>query len=564
MKITWKDLPQKYEEIKKHLSKETKDAYEASVGFWDMYDDPDFRPSIDDVVELINNEIKNVGNTPAPKPEPKKKPKFKVGDKVVTDHSATEVYTVVEIENGKYKLDRTSGWWSEYQLEKAKKPKKEPKTKKTFGLRCYGKTAGEWTEETDDELSFTSFKSLKEAMKEAKKILLHNKSFDYKVEIVDYDDPDKVLKTLENKAKPQPKHVNAISPAVKFIKRYASLHGKAFNAETKNRARLILAALQKSILALEIRKTDIYAKEIETIQDQLILMIKTACHGGTIEIANIDKYKEIGSGSKVNPAISLLRLYVALVGKSDVKEKAKALAVKINAADKTEANYGRQLNAALKSLNAYTSGDTSVVEADQQTLEGLYGLCGITPQAERKHSANAAELANTYFNCIHMTGKWERIIGKPSAPFKIMIYGKPGSGKSTLALQHAGYMAKNHHHNVLFVAAEEGISYTMKEKLSRLGIRDSNLTIVDELPKDLSKWDTIFIDSIQTAHLSQEDLRKLPKGKNYVYVFQTTKDGNFRGAQEYLHDVDTCIKVENMQACTEKNRFGAMGSCGVI
>lgn len=342
------------------------------------------------------------------------------------------------------------------------------------------------------------------------------------------------------------------------------LHGKKYDSEAKNKARLILTALQKSILALEIRKADVYADEVNKMQNKLLKLVNGKCDQKAISIEGVEKLKEIAKGVAVNPAISMLRAFVALVGKSDVKEKAKALAVKINAANKTEANYGRQLHAALKSLNAYTSGDTAVVEADQQTLEGLYGLCGIDAPRERKHSASAAELANTYFDTIQMTGKWARIIGKPSAPFKIMIYGKPGSGKSTLALQHAGYMAKNHHHNVLYVAAEEGISYTMKDKLSRLGISDSNLTIVDELPKDLSKWDTIFIDSIQTAHLTPEDLRKLPKSKNYVYVFQTTKDGNFRGAQEYLHDVDTCVKVDAMRAYTEKNRFGAMGECGVI
>ena len=147
-----------------------------------------------------------------------------------------------------------------------------------------------------------------------------------------------------------------------------------------------------------------------------------------------------------------------------------------------------------------------------------------------------------------------------------MIYGKPGSGKSTLALQYAGHLAEVHNQRILYVAAEEGLSYTMKEKLARLGIKSRNLTIVDSLPsnKELHKYDTIFIDSVNNAGLMPEDLRRLPKDKSYVYVMQTTKTGLFRGSQEFLHDVDTSIKVDSMQAYTEKNRFGAMGGCSVL
>ena len=161
---------------------------------------------------------------------------------------------------------------------------------------------------------------------------------------------------------------------------------------------------------------------------------------------------------------------------------------------------------------------------------------------------------------------WRKLIGRPTRPYRLMIYGKPGSGKSTLALQYAGYLAEDLNEKVLYVAAEEGLSYTMKEKLSRLKITSKNLQIVDALPKDISKYDTVFIDSVNHAGYEAEQLRKLNKNVSFVFVFQTTKDGNFRGSQEYLHDVDTCIKVEGMNAYTEKNRFGAPadGAIGVL
>ena len=48
----------------------------------------------------------------------------------------------------------------------------------------------------------------------------------------------------------------------------------------------------------------------------------------------------------------------------------------------------------------------------------------------------------------------------------------------------------------------------------------------------------------------------MPKNKAYCFVFQSTKDGNYRGTQEFAHDADVVVKVENMVAVTEKNRFG--------
>ena len=64
--------------------------------------------------------------------------------------------------------------------------------------------------------------------------------------------------------------------------------------------------------------------------------------------------------------------------------------------------------------------------------------------------------------------------------------------------------------------------------------------------------------------MSPEDVNNLPEGKFYVYVFQTTKGGQFRGSQEYLHDVDAEIRVENMTAKAGKNRFGGYEQIDVL
>ena len=57
MKLDVKNLPDVYPSIKKHLRKVTAKAVEATLPIWDMYDDDEFRPSIDDVIDLVNEEI---------------------------------------------------------------------------------------------------------------------------------------------------------------------------------------------------------------------------------------------------------------------------------------------------------------------------------------------------------------------------------------------------------------------------------------------------------------------------------------------------------------------------
>lgn len=177
---------------------------------------------------------------------------------------------------------------------------------------------------------------------------------------------------------------------------------------------------------------------------------------------------------------------------------------------------------------------------------------------------SARELNKAKFTTLRFTGKWRRVIGLPTVPFKIMFYGLPGSGKSSLSLQFANYLATSLKMSVLYVASEEGLTATMADKLKRFGVDSPNIFLTDKLPADFSPYDVVFIDSVNHAGLEAEDLRQLDTSKSYVYVFQSTKDGKFRGSNDFLHDVDVCVKVDKMVASAEKNRFGGSGTARVI
>lgn len=165
------------------------------------------------------------------------------------------------------------------------------------------------------------------------------------------------------------------------------------------------------------------------------------------------------------------------------------------------------------------------------------------------------------FETIGLEGKYRELIGNPSVGFSAMVYGLPKSGKSTLCIDFARHLAE-HHGKVLYVAIEEGFGYTLKEKFERLNAIHTSLVIAEKLPDNLSNFQFVFIDSVSKAGLTTNDLTSLrnenPKTA-FIYIFHTTKEGNFRGKQGFAHDVDVIIEVEKGVA-KANGRFGVEGT----
>ncbi len=355
-------------------------------------------------------------------------------------------------------------------------------------------------------------------------------------------------------------YVEKISEEVRFIKRYASLNGKKVSS-VKEKARSILSSLQKSIVEKRIRKTSKYADEIMNIQRNLIRILNTS-GDATLNFTNIENLEKIYKNYKIAPDAKFIKQYLSIQGKSGVKEKAKTLQKSIEKSD-FNGNLSNEIDAIKKSIKNYLEDKTDTPEISAQTLAGLYGVAGLSMKGCKSGSAvGSTEFLSKKFKILSLSGKFGNLIGQPSEPFKIMIYGKAGSGKSSLSLQLAQYLAELGK-KVLYVADEEKFGYTLQEKMRRFNIHHRNLFVVDTMPKNFDGYDVVFIDSVNSAGYEPEDLRKLDSSKSYVYVFQCTKEGNFRGSQEFEHDVDTSIVVEDMKAHAVKNRFGGNGEISV-
>ncbi|WP_296687403.1 AAA family ATPase [Flavobacterium sp.] len=368
--------------------------------------------------------------------------------------------------------------------------------------------------------------------------------------------------------------VELIDTDVQFIKRYAAMHGKV-----KSQAQILtlLHSLQKAIIERRIGKDSPYAKEIDMMQKQLISCYEKMGDMAEIKIdsKNLKRYLEIAHSQEGMFSVALLKSYIALNGKKDVKDRSQRLfnrikkAVeqgKITKSDK----YADKLNEAYQTLKNYIDGDSAMLNINKAQLNGLMGILGENLFHQKKSLSgydddngmivSSGELLAMDFQTIGLQGRYKELIGDPSVGFTAMVYGLPKSGKSTMCLDFANYLAANHG-KVLYCAIEEGFGYTLKEKIERLKAHHSNLYITDRVPENLNDFNFVFIDSVSKAGMDVNDidaLRKMHPEVSFIFIYHTTKEGKFKGVNEHAHEVDVIVQVEKGKA-TSTGRFNAGG-----
>lgn len=369
--------------------------------------------------------------------------------------------------------------------------------------------------------------------------------------------------------------VEYIDTDVQFIRKYAAMHGKV-----KSQAQILnlLHSLQKAILERRIRKDSIYAKEIELMQSQLIKCYEQMDEMIEVKIdsKNLKRYLEIANSQEGMLSITLLKAYVSLNGKKDVRDRAERLLTrmqkavtsgKVTKSDK----YADRLNEAFVTIKTYLDSKSAYLNINKAQLNGLMGILGDDLFGQKKSLngsedeegaliVSSGELLKMDFQTIGLKGKYLELIGDPSIGFTAMVYGLPKSGKSTMCLDFANHLASNHG-KVLYCAVEEGFGYTLKEKIERLGAQHANLYITDRVPENLSGYQFVFIDSVSKAGMDVEDidrLRKLHPETSFIFIYHTTKEGKFKGVNSHAHEVDVIMQVDKGQA-TSTGRFNAGG-----
>lgn len=293
--------------------------------------------------------------------------------------------------------------------------------------------------------------------------------------------------------------------AEKFVKRFLLLHGKTLQ---KKEIEGFLNDVQNAIKEKEITKDSVLSKEVQLIQSKLLSTVNKMERSIKVELA------------------------------ADTK---------------------RKLQLALNKLKTKPAPR----KPKKNDLNGVEQVQEVKP---KQNLMNSIDFANLHFNSIGFSGKWLNLIGDPSPGFTAMVFGRPKMGKSYLCVDFAGYLARNHG-TVLYVANEEKLDATLQMKLNDTDVKHENLFVSDYLPEDLSKYQFIILDSVNKLGLSPKDLENLKKnnpGKSFIFIFQTTKDGKFKGANSYQHDVDVVIEVPERGRATQFGRFNQGGEMNIF
>lgn len=390
------------------------------------------------------------------------------------------------------------------------------------------------------------------------------------------------------------KEVELVSPEVIFIKRFALLNGKEKN---KQQVLNFIKAIQKAIVERKIRKGAKYSDVIAFMQKQLVNTYNNMKESIGFSFDNKDyvKYLKIAGAEHLMPSVRFIKAYIGMLGQTITKQRASNLFEKINAAiEKKQVaytdKYMKHLRIVLGSLERFlkTGDSPSVSEAQLNGLNGVLEGCGCNlhgsayretyggglqgveepeEDAMPKHTIlNSKQVVDLKQDKLDFTGKWLEFIGNPSRGFTAMIFGRPKFGKSYLALEFAGYLARTHG-KVLYVAREEGFDDTLQQKIKDKNVAHDNLFVSDYLPESLEGYDFVFLDSVNKIGLSPIELDKLEKtypNTSFIYVFQTTKDGSFRGDNEHQHNVDAVIEVPEKGLAVQYGRYNQGGQMQIF
>jgi len=159
-------------------------------------------------------------------------------------------------------------------------------------------------------------------------------------------------------------------------------------------------------------------------------------------------------------------------------------------------------------------------------------------------------------------GEFFYLFGQPAPGFLALIYGKSGHGKTTFSLRFADYL--ENFGKVNYVNREQGGQSKAFQDL--LNEHNINITQIDSDllhgAEDMSKhgegFQFIVLDSVSYMKLTPEAIQAFRKENptiSIIGIMQCTKDGKMKGSEEFVHNADIVVEVENFIAKTNKNRY---------
>lgn len=207
------------------------------------------------------------------------------------------------------------------------------------------------------------------------------------------------------------------------------------------------------------------------------------------------------------------------------------------------------------------------IQARKARLQAL----GIEIKGETIGVLSADELERMdYDKYIFGDDQYGEFMGNPAVGFHAIVFGLPKGGKSIWSMQFANYLA-NHFGDVLYIASEEGFKGTIKQKITewtdnRTNLNFANYKGYEEIKEGINGYNFVFIDSLDFAKITVEEMEELKLANpavSFVTIKQVTKDGKFRGSQEYAHNCDIIIEIIDGIA-NQKGRYNPQAEMEVF
>ncbi len=388
--------------------------------------------------------------------------------------------------------------------------------------------------------------------------------------------------------------VETVDPHIIILKSYLGLNKKPV---TRDKVMALARRLVKQIEARTLRKASAYAPLIENMRENLFDRL-TNTKGAMIQVGIAEKQvqqieKAIAEQAQMK-SVQLLRRYASISGRTTTIDKAKKLYNDMHKAIEKEQipeddRYFERVITVMKKLLAYVEheNETKVLELLPAELSGVLGCpCKKKEKSLNGISINDLEsdqqqesleelddekddfkpIASTDFMKMTfvryaITGKWRDVFGEIEPGKHTIVFSKEKLGKTTLLVDFAGYLARTFG-PVLFIQKEEELSGTFQEKFKLTQAATTNLQLETKLPHDINRlraFKFVFLDSVSRLNLSPKQINELQKAiapdTTLIAILHSTKDGNYKGATDYVHDASQIVEFTEMGKAFGRGRF---------
>lgn len=173
--------------------------------------------------------------------------------------------------------------------------------------------------------------------------------------------------------------------------------------------------------------------------------------------------------------------------------------------------------------------------------------------------SKGSDLKGLTFTRIQLDPEYRQIFGPYIySDTQIGIYGAPGHGKTVFLLKLAKAFAYQGL-KTLYISKEEYGRSTFTEKINQFDIDHEDLDFAGDLSKvKITDYQVVFLDSVNKLGFTLSDYEQFVERNGpriYVVILQTNKAGDFKGGQEWEHEVDIFGEVVNRRLVLRKNRY---------